>query len=209
MKNVILILISLLFIDAVIAQALVSSEVSENTKVNGTLPSQGENNCFKTIDNLSVAGGEDGFVANGESSIYVASNSIIFSPGFTAVEGSYMHAYIITDYCPELPESIVANQNTDDGDKTDHSSDFQALQEERQISIYPNPTNGKFHIDFLNNPIENAEIFLFDFKSQRIQNLNTQNRTKIDIDLSYLPKGTYLVLIKDADTLVRRKIVKL
>lgn len=210
MKNIILILISLLFIDAGIAQVLLPNQNLDNTKVTGIIASNNKSDCFKTIDNLFIDNDENAMVENGESSIFVAENSIVFGPGFNAIAGSYMHAFITSNYCPELPESIVTNQNGSlAGNNNDISNDFQSILEESDIIIYPNPTNGKFSIDFLNHPYLNAEIFLFDLRGQKIQNLNSNNREKIDIDLTDLPKGNYIVVIKDFDNLIRRKIVKL
>lgn len=208
MKNIILILLSILSVNGIMAQASLLNNVSENTTVNGIVTAQSEDNCFETIENLSVANDENALINSGESSIFLASNSIIFGPGFKAVTGSYMHAFISENYCPELPESIVANESGYNNGISDHSNDSQSMLGENDIRIYPNPTNGKFYIDFLNHPLENAELFLFDFRGQKIQNFITIDRDKIEMDLSYLPKGTYLILIRDSQQVIKRKIIK-
>lgn len=222
MKNIFIILITLLIVDAAHAQILrsnVSREktdtsvnehktyISGNTEVTGIIVSKSESDCYETINDLFIARGENIQVESGQSKTFVACKSIVFGPGFTAVAGSYMHAYISTNYCPDLPGSITPILKGDI-DKTTHSNDFQSIHEDYDIGIYPNPTKGKICVDFLNHPFMDAEIFIMDSKGQRIQKLNTQNREKIDIDLTYLSSGTYFVVIRDADMVTTKKIVK-
>ena len=61
------------------------------------------------------------------------------------------------------------------------------------ISIYPNPTDGVFHIEFENNIT--AEIVIMDLTGKEVYR-NVTNRS-ININVSDLQKGMYLIRIID------------
>lgn len=215
MKNIIIILIASLIGNVAFAQNLYSngsqekketptnkhlSIVSGNTEVTGVTNSKSESSgCLETITNLVVEGDES--VANGENKTFVACSSIVFSTGFTAAEGSTVHAYTSTDYCPDPPVAPGATGSL-------NSIHLQSMHGIHEFGIYPNPTKGKINVDFLNNPYENADLYIVDSKGQRIKEMKTKNKAKIDIDVSHLSNGTYFVVVRDADKVTTRKFVK-
>lgn len=215
MKNIIILLIATLIGNVALAQNLHSNGsqekketpsnknltiVSGDTEVTGVTHSKSESSgCLETITNLVVEGDES--VANGENKTFVACSSIVFSAGFTATEGSTVHAYTSSDYCPDPPVAPGAA-----GIPT--SIHLQSALGNHDFGIYPNPTKGKINVDFLNNSYENADLFIVDSKGQRIKEMKTENKAKIDIDLSHLSNGTYFVVVRDADKVITKKFVK-
>lgn len=213
MKNIIIIVLSLLFIDVSISQNVLQNQYSDHTKVSGIMNTSLDSECYKTVDRLLVTKEGNDFVDNGKSAIYVAENSIIFSDGFIAAEGSSMHAFIISNFCPAQPESILTIQGNGyelvDQNNQVFLSGSQSILDENSMKIYPNPTNGRFYIDFMNQSEMDIDIQIIDFGGQEIQRLNSNNQQQLEIDLSSLSKGTYTVFIRNAKNVITRKIVKI
>lgn len=213
MKNIIIIVLSLLFIDVSISQNVLQNQYSDHTKVSGIMNTSLDSECYKTVDRLLVTKEGNDFVDNGKSAIYVAENSIIFSDGFIAAEGSSMHAFIISNFCPAQPESILTTQINGyelvDQNNQVFLSGSQSILDENSMKIYPNPTNGRFYIDFMNQSEMDIDIQIIDFGGQEIQRLNSNNQQQLEIDLSSLSKGTYTVFIRNAKNVITRKIVKI
>ncbi len=175
--------------------------VADNIIVSDITIANTESDCFNAEDTLNVAGnGSTVLIENGGDATFIAGGIIIFNPGFEAESGSTVEAYICTSYCGSLPPSILTN--------IDELEDNPFEKDEQGINIYPNPTTGQFNIDFMGNPYPDAEVYIISFRGQNIHKMNTQNRDKIVIDLSNLPDGIYLIVIKTADKIITKRIVK-
>lgn len=188
--------------------------VSDNTIVEDVTIANTETDCFNAIDILYVADEVLVLVQTGSEATFIAGDKIIFYPGFEAEPGSLVDAHITTsnDFCGSLPGPIMANVNEESQDEmteADFLADTEEFDAGKLIKTYPNPTQGQFVIDFMGSPYMNAEVYVISFRGQKMLNLNTQNRDKIDVDLSYLPNGLYLIVVKDADKVITKRIVKL
>ncbi len=77
-----------------------------------------------------------------------------------------------------------------------------------QIKIYPNPSKNIFNIDL--NDIENldTEITILDNTGKIISSYLTQE-SKMEIDLSNYPNGTYHIKIKQGDILFHERLIKI
>ena len=88
---------------------------------------------------------------------------------------------------------------------------FQSLANELTgISVYPNPTHGKFKIENTTNELNEVNLQIFNLLGKVIINesISFYNGTIKTIDLSNQPKGVYLVLIQSKDHMAYRgKIV--
>jgi hypothetical protein len=75
------------------------------------------------------------------------------------------------------------------------------------ISLYPNPTAGELHLRFGRTLKGNAEIAITDLAGRQIfsQPINTA-KLGLEIDLSGLNDGMYLVNIKAEDRIYTQKI---
>ena len=74
-------------------------------------------------------------------------------------------------------------------------NDIQA--EETNISIYPNPSNGKFNINTTNKNTLDASIYTI--QGSLIYH-NTINKPTTTVDLSQLSKGVYFIKLTDPKT---------
>jgi uncharacterized repeat protein (TIGR02059 family) len=78
------------------------------------------------------------------------------------------------------------------------------------INLYPNPSDGHFSIDFV-NPIlsEKGEVIITDLSGKQVYAgpLLREELTK-QFDLSDFKSGIYVMIVKDKDILVTKKIIK-
>jgi len=73
----------------------------------------------------------------------------------------------------------------------------------RDLKIYPNPTNG---ILYLPQEIQNKEILIYDVKGAMVKKVVKSSINQLDI--SDLHKGVYFVKIKTNNTLYHQKFIK-
>ncbi|MFO0496184.1 MAG: T9SS type A sorting domain-containing protein, partial [Flavobacteriia bacterium] len=81
---------------------------------------------------------------------------------------------------------------------------FAAIEESNLLngmSIFPNPTHDKVTIDFAS--IGDYELILSDIQGKEI--LRTSCEKEINLDVSVLSKGTYLLLLSDKTKGLLRK----
>ena len=85
------------------------------------------------------------------------------------------------------------------------SQDLNVLENnENDIRIYPNPTNGNITIELAE---ENNTIDIYDNIGKRINSFQTDNKL-MSIDISEYPAGLYLVVIKNNNKTIFKKIIK-
>lgn len=75
------------------------------------------------------------------------------------------------------------------------------VNEEQNIEIFPNPTNGRLEIV----GIESAEIQIFDRLGKIVKELNMKNQV---IDISELSSGLYILSIKTENGVITKRIIK-
>jgi hypothetical protein len=76
------------------------------------------------------------------------------------------------------------------------------------ISIYPNPSSGKFHFE-LGNPYSVEQIVIFDATGRLIHLVNVNNKTRVDIDISTNSAGVYFCKIEgNGSVQVHRLIIE-
>ena len=77
------------------------------------------------------------------------------------------------------------------------------------ISLYPNPNNGHFTIDFV-NPLksETSTIVITDMTGKQVFNgpVTSEELSK-QIDLSNIRTGMYVMMIKDKEIIVTKKFI--
>lgn len=74
---------------------------------------------------------------------------------------------------------------------------------ESSISIFPNPSNGKFT---LSSEITKGEISIYNISGEKIHS-SKPNSTKSEIDLSKEPNGIYFLQIKTTEGIANKKII--
>ena len=108
--------------------------------------------------------------------------SSITIPGLTPSTG---YTFKIKNKCPGAPGSFMSSGNFITSPLKEINVD------EEIISVYPNPNNGKFIIEGIN---EQTEIFVYDLSGQLIESF--QIKESVEIDLSERNDGLYLLIAK-------------
>ncbi len=84
------------------------------------------------------------------------------------------------------------------------SSTFEDIANTRnKLKLYPNPSSS---IIFVDSPVINAEVSIFDFNGKAVKKLKLNNNS---FDISDLFKGLYIIEIKQYDHVEYHKIIKL
>jgi subtilisin-like proprotein convertase family protein len=80
----------------------------------------------------------------------------------------------------------------------------------QNFSLYPNPNNGDFNIQFNSTSSENIELSIYDVRGRQIY-LNTYTNNGFfneNIQLNNLQSGIYLVKVKDGKNEITKKFIK-
>jgi ligand-binding sensor domain-containing protein len=90
-----------------------------------------------------------------------------------------------------------------------NSASVSELKDNKNIQIYPNPSNGKVNISLSNNAISPERIDVIDIYGKIIIQENNFNNSLTDVlDLSSLPKGIYILdFIFDKELSLRKRLV--
>ena len=171
----------------------------------------GQTECFDATNTLTVAGsGTTVDILSGGNATFVAGKRIHWKPGFHAHEGSYGHGYITTtgEYCNQQ-QPRVAVQTPSEEEAVDTPEFF--VDEDEDVKIYPNPTLGKFTIDFMGKTTT-ADIILMNSHGNQVIETRCVEQNKKEINISHMPGGMYvIVIVMKTETqiqIIKRKIIK-
>ncbi len=183
----------------------VNNTVPSNLPVQNVNISSGQTECYDATNTITVAGsGTTVNVYSGGEATFIAGQKVILEPGFIAYYGSYIHAYITTtgDYCSQQ-SSMVA---TDNGTEQDKIGLIKKTNND-EITIYPNPTNDKFTIDF--KGVETtANIRIVSFQGAIILETEIKNQLTKELNIQCFPEGMYLIVINTGEKQIIKKIIK-
>ena len=193
-------------VDVVVVATIPSSRVVENITI-----IDGQTECYDATSTITVAGsGTTVDILSGGEATFIAGERIHWKPGFHAHEGSYAHGYITTneEYCSQQ-QPLVAVQ-TQDEEEVVVTPDF-FVDEDESVKIYPNPTLGKFTIDFMGKT-KTADITLMNFQGNQVLESRCVEQNKKEINISHVPGGIYVVVIvmktQTQIQIIKRKIIK-
>lgn len=181
----------------------VPNAMSSTVTIQNETITDGNQECYNATSIITVAGsGTTVDIQSGGEATFIAGETIYLMPGFHSHSGSTTHAYITTtgDYCSSQ-QSMVANP--------DIVYDLPEIiaDEEARVNIYPNPTTGNFTIDF--KGVETtADILLLNFQGNRLIEKRCKEQLKIELNITHLPPGMYIVVIKAKTELITKKIIK-
>lgn len=82
-----------------------------------------------------------------------------------------------------------------------------AALEVNSYKVYPNPSSGQVKVFSENANLEQAEITIINQQGQEMMSFEDVNGRLFEVDLSHLPKGLYLIRIKNNHQLVSKKLV--
>ncbi len=137
---------------------------------------------------------------------------IIFKPGFTAVAGSNLHAYIE----PALecsPSTFRKNTPISGENPPQFISQPEKIKTTRNsnISIIPNPNNGTFLISVTrnNNPVSIKEIKVYDIMGKVIWETGASSSNMFAVDITPYASGIYYAkCINEFDEMEMKKLIK-
>ncbi len=155
---------------------------------------------------------------------FKAGKEITLSSGFTATIGSEFHAFIESYSCfntrRESNDSakkyfndysyIGIHNHIGNVSNVDSAKESQIVQEQIDISVFPNPTNNNYHIVFSLSKVSTVEINLTDLNGRIIKQLTNQKYAEgfheLSSDASELTNGVYLIQFKSSEL---NKVIKL
>jgi plastocyanin len=109
------------------------------------------------------------------------------------------HYYVCTPHASSGMKASIIVQNKTTG--------IAENQLKENITVYPNPTNGKFQITYGDlNFSKNYSLEIYNVNGERMYNSVITN-PKSDIDLSNQSKGVYFMKFHDGQAVLTKKIV--
>lgn len=133
---------------------------------------------------------EDTYPTSGGNSLltpYFTNNEVVHTPG-----------ELLLGALQDIGWTVVNNVSVEESLKTNN------------VLTYPNPTKGQLSIDLLETEPSQKEFQLLDISGREVMNKTIDASTSvIELDLSELPKGTYLYLLQGNNLTHTGKVVKL
>lgn len=185
------------------------SKIQNNLYVSDQIIENDSSLCYNAYDTIFVAGDEMVVsFSSGSNANFIAGQTIRFLPGFHAMEGSTVNAWITTtgEFCDQQSQPVVANTASAEKSKTSPASVLnQTLTDSPRLKVYPNPNNGRFVVEILNST-RAADISVYDMQGKKVLPAKRcLNQTTIELDQH--SKGIFLLIMNDGKTTVTRKIV--
>ena len=106
--------------------------------------------------------------------------------------------------CPKTTCKIVGGTQKFAGITTEENEEI--VTPEPEISVSPNPTNGKFIIDFAGTKAQ--QVIVFNPLGAVIYKQDVTDMNRMEIDLSNFPTGLYLAHILSGDEVILKRIEK-
>ena len=182
----------------------IGTSVPPTRYVQNVTINNGQSECYDATNNIVVAGsGTTVVIQPGGEATFIAGSKVVFNPGFYAYPGSEVSAFISTGtYCSSLPPMVATTVN----DEENCESPDMVINLSPEIKIYPNPSQGQFIIDFVNEDIH-AEIYIFNTYGKKVYQAICLEQNRQEVDLSNLPPGMYLIVIKTDNRVLREKLI--
>ncbi len=185
----------------------------EYDTVQGVTVANNQTECYNATNTILVAGsGTSVDINSGGEATFIAGQKILFKPGFSAHSGSYMHAYLTTtaNYCsnPGPPAtSPPPSGYTKESITTVSDLNGNLANNDQLVNVYPNPTSGSLNIDF-NGKETSATIRVINFQGGIVIGTKINHQLTEKLDLRFLPKGMYVLVINTKDQQITKKIIK-
>jgi len=165
--------------------------------------------CLDAMQNITVAGdGNAVTIENGASVDFIAGQSIQFLPGFHAQSGSALSAHITQnqEFC--IPHGFSANlEMIASGDTRAFTAtdELQFVPDTHQVTVFPNPNNGQFTVQFTNVE-SNTQVIIFNNLGQKVYETIVSGESQ-RIELPNIKRGIYLLKAISGQKQFDRKIM--
>ncbi len=161
---------------------------------------------YSASSNIVFAGNSNTYTVEGginSGATVTATNdsSITLNPGFHAEAGCRFNAWI-GDGC-SAPAPMLLNyqyltlMNTDEPD---------FIHQNREIQIYPNPSTGRFSVNFANKEVI-ADISIMNLQGVEVHKKHLKNQSKVELDISHLLCGVYIIILQSKYQVATGKII--
>jgi hypothetical protein len=156
------------------------------------------NTVFTSV-NPNTGETDGGFVvfnAKNEIDLLPSENPNFPFQGFWGQNGSYVHAYL--KGCDPLESSGGEEESYADTIPS-KSRWAQNMPLSSQITIFPNPNNGKFALAFSKKNTENISLVLFSSVGNKVYEQESVVTGSLELDISGYPKGIYFLGVRTGD----------
>lgn len=88
----------------------------------------------------------------------------------------------------------------------------QNIEDEEDLSIYPNPAGDNFSISFMQTEQQKVTILLFDVNGRKIDVITDKiydiGRIIVPYDSTHLTQGVYIIQIQNGSTIITKSLIK-
>lgn len=155
---------------------------------------------FKATDFISIAGNSTTLeISSGGKMTAAAVNYVKLLPGFHAQSSSSFHAYTSPSPCSitfprKCSEEIISEETC-------------SRRREQEISVYPNPNDGSFEINFSNSSEPVYEISVMNILGQKSLFRKEEYGSSFKIKLKKSTPGVYYITLKQKNRTISRKVI--
>ncbi len=174
-----------------------------------------DNSIYNHIAAKSIIIGGDVELDWNESLISVARDVITLTPGFHAEFGSYFHAHINPDICPESGKSgsLDNSYNINTGElvsQLEYQEKIGGSDSSLSVAIYPIPATERINVKVKSKYNNNYSVIIHSLQGVDLLQKNIVANDIISIDLSSFVSGVYLIEIFDETntSVLMKKIIK-
>jgi surface protein len=178
--------------------------VADDQVIQSVNMQNGDSFCYDATQTITVT---NFTVENGASAVLIAGQSITLGPDFVVEPGGNLHASITLtqDFCngAQQPSST---EITDESFVSEPENTI-AFNEGSSIRLYPNPTTGRFSLEF-SEIISSATVEIYGFMGERVLRYELSDSQLYELDLSGHVHGMYLILVNNGDKIWVEKLIR-
>jgi len=180
---------------------------------------QGDDLCFNVLnaDGYSITV-DDGGTQIFQNSGNINSTSVCVWNTSGVSTGNYTVTVTFSENCNNTEISntyqVSVNSCKKSTEVSSHDSSTQQVtsvsettEEDFKVKVIPNPNDGNFTIDLLSQPSKPYLLELIDGRGSVLHHVEHLNATKINVEQSGLPVGTYFVRIQIGTKKVVKKVI--
>ena len=158
--------------------------------------------CFNATQTITVAGTPDTFVVTPAGNVtMIAGQNIIFLPGTTVQPGGHLHGYISNQYCGTTAAPVMAVKSGE--------AETPGAFSQYCFRIYPNPTAGRFTLEFNSDTPASPQIEIFGMTGNKVFAQKLGGERKHEFSISTMPPGIYFIHVVTGENSATVKMIKL
>ena len=171
-----------------------------------------DNQIFNVIAGTNVNINCNYTVQSGQQLDVIAQNSIKLNAGFKTETGSTFRAKVDPTCCSTLKSANVV-EDTLIWEDTMQTKEFETeviIENNSGITVFPNPSDGNFTIDFGSVDYTNFNVALTNMEGKLILSIETLHTPTTEITLKDTPNGVYMLYLfnKLEQSVITHKIIK-